>query len=399
MATPQPSDETLPDGTAFINATDSGTPSIVPPPSLNHVSSQPQRPSIASTVENAIRGSEDPQASLNNGLGNEQGRSPTVTDDNLLAANAFNHSQNELNSLTNTSDATNITRSTGHSTNDTTDEELRDFHCAIDLGGHSGIPNHYRHPGPSTSQFLEYDYTLHLQPKDVYENVDWNGNDDETPPREKYTPGILRDIEDLTARIYPYDDINSKSVEKIKIIELQHDEIANRKIYQNLVEEIGKDENMSRLLKMEFQVDQNFKPEVHLLGTLKPQRLRLKIKIPHMTTRSTNPNSTGKSLFEYSRTVFKDESFSQTEDGGIPISVHETCFMAINSEMILMVRSASNGEASPLPFFPLQHKCSVLHLLVHMISTVVQFSAQPVLDESWMQSTKVVRKMNPPNVQ
>jgi hypothetical protein len=64
-----------------------------------------------------------------------------------------------------------------------------------------------------------------------------------------------------------------------------------------------------------------------------------------------------------------------------------------------MVRSASNDETSPLPFFPLQHKCSILHLLVHMISTIVQFSAQSVLDESWSHSTKVVRKIKPSNLQ
>ncbi|KAI5799371.1 hypothetical protein FPQ18DRAFT_317547 [Pyronema domesticum] len=68
--------------------------------------------------------------------------------------------------------------------------------------------------------------------------------------------------------------------------------------------------------------------------------------------------------------------------------------MVTNSEMILMVRSASNDETSPLPFFPLQHKCSALHLLVHMVSTIVQFSAQYVLDESWSHSTKVENKID-----
>jgi len=44
--------------------------------------------------------------------------------------------------------------------------------------------------------------------------------------------------------------------------------------------------------------------------------------------------------------------------------------------MIIMVRTASNEQSSLLPFFPGQHRACVLHLLVNMISTVLQFSTQ-----------------------
>jgi hypothetical protein len=94
---------------------------------------------------------------------------------------------------------------------------------------------------------------------------------------------------------------------------------------------------------MEFKVDQNFKPQVHLRGTLKPQRLRLKIKIPHVTTRSTKPSATGKSLSEYSEAVFNAESISQSGDGDIPVSVHEACFMVINSGIAMLLCMQSNG--------------------------------------------------------
>lgn len=48
--------------------------------------------------------------------------------------------------------------------------------------------------------------------------------------------------------------------------------------------------------------------------------------------------------------------------------------------MIVMARTASNEQSSPLPFFPYQHRVSALHLLVHMIGTALQFSSGDVLD-------------------
>jgi hypothetical protein len=225
MATPQPSsDETLPDPTASLDTTDSVTPLPTPPPSPT-VDQQQQRPSIDATLGNAMKDTAELQASANNGSGNEQDRSPTVTDDNPIAANASNNTQGELNLWIETPDAVNTTFSTDHHTNDTTDEEYKSaLHSAIDLEGHSSVPNHYRHPAPTTSQFMEYNYPLHLQPPDLDENLNWTESAEQatsvpvTSLTEKYEPSKPQDIKDLTASIYPHNATNSDMVPSIKVM-------------------------------------------------------------------------------------------------------------------------------------------------------------------------------------
>jgi hypothetical protein len=96
--------------------------------------------------------------------------------------------------------------------------------------------------------------------------------------------------------------------------------------------------------------------------------------------------------------------------------VHQSIFMVINSgpsaspllvlsltltppartDMIMMARSASNEQSSPLPFFPYQHRVSALHLLVHMISTMLKFSSRPVLDQLSKRSLKLVSSASNP---
>lgn len=161
MAIPQlSSDETLPDPAASQDTTESVTPLPTPPPSPT-IDQQQQRPSIDATLGNAMKDTVEPQASANNGSGNEQDKSPAVTDDSPIAANASNNTQDEPR--WEEPDAVNTTPSADHHTNDTTDEEYKSaLDSPIELEGHLSVPNHYRHPEPTTCQFMEYNYPLHL---------------------------------------------------------------------------------------------------------------------------------------------------------------------------------------------------------------------------------------------
>jgi hypothetical protein len=60
-----------------------------------------------------------------------------------------------------------------------------------------------------------------------------------------------------------------------------------------------------------------------------------------------------------------------------------------------MARTADNDMSNPQPFFPHQCRVSALHLLVHMIATLMRFSTPRVVDRLHEKAFNLVRALRP----
>jgi len=58
-----------------------------------------------------------------------------------------------------------------------------------------------------------------------------------------------------------------------------------------------------------------------------------------------------------------------------------------------MARTANNEMSNPQPFLPHQCRVSALHLLVHMIATLMRFSRRRVLDQLREKALNLVRAL------
>lgn len=162
-----------------------------------------------------------------------------------------------------------------------------------------------------------------------------------------------------------------------------------------------------------------FKPALTLRAMREPMLFRLMVSIPHLTVGTTvgttDRNATERTLERYR---WNNRGLDTPRVHGSPwedpLFVHQSMFMVINSgmfcpsslitapltprsvDMIVMARTADDTQSSLLPFFPNQLRVSALHLLVHMISTVLQFSTRSVLDRLRKISLNLVRIDHPP---